>query len=272
MRLSQVLPRIGRSDPPGYMVAMHVFIDDSGSFAHEEFVCLAGFISTDTNWDAFYDEWTALLRKHRLPVLHTSDFLSGKAEYANLAHTFDERIAIVREFAGCARRFANAAIVVAIDSAPYRAALSDAVKKPNPKAFCFHRVLRHAHAQMREWGSTEPIDFIFDDDPKASPVFLGHWNKLKRTRVFHRNALAGIMFADDRLMPPLQAADLLACAVTREQRKGAAGWASDSPFTDLFVDPATGRAIPVQQEYWTTREIAARKDELREIIRKDPEL
>ena len=251
---------------------MHVFIDDSGSFGHEEFLCLAGFVASQPNWDALYDEWRILLRKHKLKVLHTSDFLSGKGEYAELELTYEARIGVVKEFAGCARRYAGAAIIVAVDAAAYKTLLSGAPKKPQPKSFCFHRVLRHAHTQMREWGYNDPISFVFDDDPRVTSIFLGHWNKLKKTRAFHRNALAGIMFADDRLMPPLQAADLLACTVTREQRKGATGWGSDSPFTDLFVDPATGRAMPIQHEYWTASEIEDRKDELLEMLRKDPEL
>jgi len=93
--LAPVAPQIPKGAPCGTC-----FFDDSDSFGSRGFVCLSGYVSDDPGWESFHKEWEALLRRHHLKRLHTSDFLAGHGEYEEIRETtpYQNRVGIVREF------------------------------------------------------------------------------------------------------------------------------------------------------------------------------
>jgi hypothetical protein len=240
------LPRLSRSRR--LRLVVFGFIDDSGDFGGVGFFCLAGYIALDAGWDAFVPEWRRLLAKHKLDVLKTSDFLTGEGIYRARKESYDQRAEIVRQFVGCVRKHVLCGFAVGVDGRAYRDILEPYPKHVAAAPFCLERLLSRVHRRVVEWEmDDEPVRMTFDDSEKDSPKLY----------------VASISFADDRFFLPLQAADLLGCAITQERRKGAGGWGPESPFHMLpfsAEDPTYG--IPFVQEYWDAMEIEARKDEL----------
>ncbi len=121
----------------------HAFFDDSDSFGSRGFVCLSGYVSDDPGWESFHKEWEALLRRHHLKRLHTSDFLAGHGEYEEIRETtpYQNRVGIVREFIAVIQKHIICGVSVGIDGFGFRQIFSEERKRPPPEEFCFFRVM-----------------------------------------------------------------------------------------------------------------------------------
>jgi hypothetical protein len=112
---------------------VHAFFDDSDSFGREGFQCLVGYVSDDSRWDAFNQDWIATLRLTRLERLHTSDYLSAEGEYAALKDTtsYQARVSVVKKFIAIIQKHILCGIAVGIEANIYLDLFKD-VKKSHP--------------------------------------------------------------------------------------------------------------------------------------------
>lgn len=242
---------------------VHVFTDDSDSFGKEGFMCLAGCIASDENWNRFHDEWSDMLGKHKMPRMHTADFLSGHGNYGQLELNYDERVSVLQEFMPIIRRHVQCVVLVGVNATEYRDVFKAHKKRLSPSHFLFLRLLKFCHDQMDEWGYSEPISFVFDDDHKISPKLYASWSFLKRRKRAARNKMAGITFADDGLMAPLQAADVIACGLVRAHRDSEVMWDLKHDFSPLFIEPKGPQmAMQIRQEFWDHKELSSSKTEI----------
>lgn len=247
---------------------MHVFIDDSDTFSQNGFICLAGFIASDVKWDSFYDQWAAKLSEHGLTKIHTSDFLAGEAEYADLGWDYEQRVSVLQEFMGIVRENVECAVFSAVEVGEYRKVLKAAKKRLQPEEFIFRRVLRHSFEHMGETGSKESIQFWFDDNTKTSPRFLSLWSKVKKNWHLARTMLGSISFADDFGLPPLQAADLLANALNRAHSSGEPAWHPEGPFAPMFLKPGTHiMKNHVRGEIWEPSDIERNRNAILDLAK-----
>ncbi|HWZ74525.1 MAG TPA: DUF3800 domain-containing protein [Casimicrobiaceae bacterium] len=249
---------------------LHAFFDDSrGNDLGHDFECLVGYVSDNDGWNNFQAEWYALLRKYNIPFLHTSDFLSAKTEfYKNYKDkSAEERRSVVREFIGAIRRNVLFGVAAAVDATKYRELVkANRRKMTGPSEFLFMRVLKRTVDAMKNWPEDWPLILIFDDSHESSR-FLGLYQALKASREVFANNVEGIMFADDRMVVPVQAADLLACITKREYAKGKDSWSELSPFYDLLRNADNTGPMRFEQELWDSA--ALEKSEF-EIFRSWP--
>ncbi|MBU1607180.1 MAG: DUF3800 domain-containing protein [Alphaproteobacteria bacterium] len=245
---------------------MHVFIDDSDTFAKNGFLCLAGFMASDAAWDRFCIRWEELLQKHALAVMHTSHFLSGQGIYKVLGHSFERRVGILSEFLDVIREETECGVFAAVNAGEYREVLRSAKKKLQPEEFLFRRILRRSFDHMVEIKSVESIGFWFDDSEKTSSRFLALWHRTKKNWKFARSMLGSIAFGDDNALPPLQAADVLANVLVRSHSSGVDAWHGQSPFSRLFIDPKTHAvANHIRGEFWEPHDVDRLKDAIIEL-------
>lgn len=245
---------------------MHAFFDDSGDFGGGGFFCLAGYIANVERWNAFSQEWWALLEKTGADHLHTSDFLAGKGDFAGLQLDYSQRVQAIRDFGIVIRKHVYSGFAVGVDGAAYRETLSDLPKKVSAEEFCFERLLSRIHGAIGAWDAeSEFFECTFDDSEKTAQKFLSIWQRIKRHKRVSSRMLTAISFADDKFVLPLQAADLLACALTQEVRKGENKFGPDSPFHHLMQDVDPNFGIQFEQEYWDAAAIGRRRDELRKV-------
>lgn len=233
-------------------VAMQVFIDDSASLNNQGYVCLAALIANDESWLRLHDGWAALLVKHEIPFLHTSDFLSASSQYEAF-HTreYSERIDIVGGFADLIREHIPFVRLIAVDRPAYRAFTTDWKKKVNAQTLCFYRTFGHVWDRLEAQGHNEAVGFVVDDAGGQSQMFLAMWQKLKKKYDFARHYLGWISFGDDQFIGALQAADLVAASFVMEHARGESAWAPDSPLRRFSLASDPGKCH-FQSEIWAT--------------------
>jgi hypothetical protein len=132
-----------------------VFLDESSNFGKSDFVCIAGYIAADAQWEAFAMEWRLLIEKHHLTSLHTAEFLAGAGDYKKLSLDRPAREAILQEFIGTIRKHLPAGFGVGVEAAHFREITKNETKRVKPEVFCFQRILRLVTEKLREWNIVE---------------------------------------------------------------------------------------------------------------------
>jgi hypothetical protein len=247
---------------------MHVFADDSDSFGKNGFLCLAGFIASDQGWDNLLNRWVDKLEQHKLEVIHTSDLLSGKGEYRDLGLNYEQRLEILHEFMDIIREEVSTGLACAVNAGEYRHVLQASKKRLQPEEFCFHRILRMSFDYMRDTSSTESLTVWLDDSEKTSSRFLNIWTRIKKNWKGDKSMLASISFGDDRALPQLQAADILANVLVRSNSSGVDPWHGQSPFNRMFIDPQT-RAVSrnMKAEFWEHANLHRLRDAITDLAK-----
>jgi hypothetical protein len=141
-------------------------------------ICLAGYVATDEGWADFANAWLPLAQKHHFQWLHTSDFLTGNAEYANLGLCQEQRVALLREFISLINNHLDFGVVVAVDTV----ALIQLTKGSKPRVeknqWCLSRALRHIFEVSGLFPQSGPISLICDRGQSEGHM-LGAYNALR---------------------------------------------------------------------------------------------
>lgn len=157
---------------------LHCYLDDSQTM-NGGTICLAGYVATDEGWADFANAWLPLAQKHHFQWLHTSDFLTGNAEYANLGLCQEQRVALLREFISLINNHLDFGVVVAVDTV----ALIQLTKGSKPRVeknqWCLSRALRHIFEVSGLFPQSGPISLICDRGQSEGHM-LGAYNALKK--------------------------------------------------------------------------------------------
>ncbi len=192
-------------------------IDDSGWDGTSPVFVLAGYVAKAEAWDAFADEWRALLDKASVKVLKTTDIYRNRVHGTRYHGMTDEiRDELLKDLIRAVNRHALYGIVSVIPLEPYRRIFKgnfslEALDRPY--FLSFFGVLISLLKMTHRLKLDDKIDFIFDTQDSE--------NKLILTREYERcmeaappsvKILCGGMpsFKKDDEFPPLQAADMLA--------------------------------------------------------------
>ena len=174
---------------------MKAYIDDS--MADGEVLVFGGLISTTEEWEAFSLEWRQYLEDERIQV-----FKMKKA-----AHKHAKRLYRMI----CDHAKAGICFVVPIAPLEKAAGRYGPTGKllAKPYFWAFKGVINCLAQKHREWGLSEPVDFIFDNRPEEEDVLEG-WEVHRDTVPDEVRSIVGRrpVFADDEKMLPLQAADM----------------------------------------------------------------
>lgn len=238
---------------------VQAFFDDSGDFRSPGLSYLAGWISDTEGWNRLGAQWQLLLAKHRLEFLHTSDFLAGEGDHRDSTLTAMERRAVVRQFVELIRDHVFCGYAIGIDPVAYQAALPTNEKGKRgyvaPDEFCLLRTLRWVQDHTAAWHAGDFLECAFDESDKNAGRFLIVWRRLKQRRDLKRKLFTSILFGDDKIIPMLQAADLLGVAT---QKLIARELHEDDPFARIFTDemdhPVFGNLVHF--ELWDEARIA----------------
>ena len=259
--MRETLPRLWlpfplpSADTRKYQVVMYVYADDS---TKGDFVCIAAYLGSGLQMNALHEEWGSLLLKYELPRLHASDFMTGQPEYSIVIKDLDERRRVITEFCEIPKRHAAYAIAISTNVRDFKAAREHVKGPKGPSGFLFYRMLARIYAKLDEMEAIEPVGFIFDNSEAESMRFYNIWYKAKKYRKFARDRLASITFGDDRMIAPVQAADVLAYGVWQEYPNGSS-IGVNGPFRELF-SPCGSRLNPFEWEHWDSEMLAENFD------------
>lgn len=221
-----------------------IFMDEAGHFSISDFVCLAGYLASDSGWDSLCQEWKPLLEKHGLPGIHMKEIMSPKGKSPAALWPMDKKLSMLTEFISVIRKHVQTGFGIGLDAHHYRDIVKcaeDSFKnlgmksRPfKPPLFATARMARIISDYFDQIGSKEQVCLIFDDSEQYSMQCYSFLCELKSRNQEVRSRFVSITFADDSHFYPLLAADLLAYATCNELRKAEKGWSYLNIFTDLL--------------------------------------
>jgi hypothetical protein len=248
-------------------------MDESGKFADSEVVAMSSVVSLNqAHMGNFRDEWASLLVKNGLEFLEMKEALRIQRPLSEkvAACSAEERTEILVQFVRCMRRHLNMILGVAIDVREYRSLPEQhrAIWSDNPIYTAFTRsVLEIVNA-------CPPDGFLAlycDDEEQTALPFYKLYRTVKIQYPDAHKKLKGIMFADDRLSFPLQAADLTASIVRLEAllRFRSQEYQFRSLFDALTADPAPDESIFQCGVAWCDKEQLSRIAQSYNVAKRD---
>jgi hypothetical protein len=190
------------------------FVDDSRSGGDSPYYVLAGYSASLPTWDAFSIDWKAVLDSApKLDYFKMSEAESLKGQFAGFRP--DQRDARLGQFIDVVLRYSPWEASIAVPDSDYRELLYPVLHKQhaNPYYFAFIAMVTALSGFYRHSGSTEMVDFIFDEQK-------GMENRMRRLYAQFRGwyphwQLGRVAFKNDKQFLPLQAADLIAWQTRR---------------------------------------------------------
>ena len=191
------------------MAMMTAYIDESGIHAGSPAVVIAGYISTVEKWECFQRAWSAELKNAGVGYLHMNEFCHSRGEFAGWSKESKDvliktLIQIVKDHVlfgvGCVLISKNASNV-----------FNESQIKQLGDPTTFFAVLR-ALELSGEQPNGQGLSFVFDEKQDGVSLCMAAYKNAKQISNYG-NTLNAISFADDKVITPLQAADLLAYEV-----------------------------------------------------------
>jgi len=249
------------------------YFDESSSFNNLDYMCMVGYLADENNWNALTLQWSELLKKYELPFMHLADFMAGEGIYEELGWKGEpkksKRKEVIDSFIAAIQQHTISGIGAGINAKAFRQIFKEEKKKPAPHVFLFERVLKLVRDRLEKWEWKEPVVMVFDDNEQYAMRCYSAFCDVRRFNPNLKKIMAAIGFGNDEVFAPLQAADFLACATSREMRYGRRAWSKKySRFRPLLLseDPAFGKLY--DSEDWKAKVIRERKDEILSLWRR----
>ena len=256
-------------------VLMIVGYFDETENSRADFVAMSGYLADHSNWDALSTDWDLLLKKHKIPYLHVKDFLAAKKVYEDLGWNKPPKstsaLDVLGEFIDVICKHTIMGVGIGVDAKKYREILKDVRKKDKPEVFCFERTIRRVLEASHALQWEEPLAVIFDDCEQYSMKAYANLCEIQRRSPELRTRIGMIGFGNDEIVPPLQAADVLAYATQRLQGIGGQdAWLQHPQFSKLLHldNPAYGPMYV--SEFWDIATLENEKDKLIAIGNREP--
>ena len=189
------------------------FIDDSAAQTGDKRLVLAGYLTRDDIWFAFEQAWSAeLARAPALSHLHMVEAANFRGPFKNW--TSEDRDRKVLALAGVIRDFNLFSFECSLSLVEHRELFSGVAPYGLAKPFstCAHGAASVLARYVRDFGSREPIHFVFDTQQGSDLDLITLWDWMRRSSPRRWRSLLGPAprFADDIGEAALQAADMLA--------------------------------------------------------------
>jgi hypothetical protein len=201
------------------LVALQVYVDDSASDEGDQRLFLAGYMNMADKWARFSEAWQEELRASpAIDYLKMSEANSLGGQFRGWDIPIkDEKL---RGLARVIRHFEPASIHSSISRAEFKAIVSPVAPYGfnRPYFYCFHPIMVSLANSMLEFGLPRvPIDFIFDEQGAMGEEARFFYRIIRDGQPAAVRSLLSRdpVFRDDKLVVPLQAADMLAWHVRR---------------------------------------------------------
>lgn len=211
----------------GWYAAVHVYVDESGKFSSTEHVAFGAWISDLDAWQAFNQQWIALMSKWGITSIHTTDLMGKREIYQDRKFKEGEKVKLLEECLKAANQAAPIVIGSAVDCVAFRALSSQSRKKLGNDAhiMCFISFLHQLIGILEELRITSPsvprrpVSIVFDDNPEYAPECYSILTRLRQNNPVWRDWIKSICFGDDEYHTPIQAADVLAWLMRSSLRR-----------------------------------------------------
>ena len=213
------------------MAMFGAFVDDSGSDTGSWLMVLAGLVSTQEQWKAFADEWqTTIDASPSIDYYKASEYVSLTKCFEGFSH--DEADAKTLALAKVISRHAHYGVASLVLWEDFNKHVTPRTypagwrNRPtyrgyeHPYFICFADVVSLiVHEQVRRNQADKVVDFVFDKQGKLLRRALMEFELVKEEEEEPYCSILGQAIpGDDKVMLPLQAADLFAWQIRNKYR------------------------------------------------------
>lgn len=198
------------------MVELQVYVDESapGEPGRWDVFTLGGVGIDHSKVSRFDREWKRALRFAPVPLerFHTTDWENSWQEYRGWSE--EERLRLFHQLCAVISRSVTFAVSCSIDLRGYKELTlhQRGVIGSSRYGICF----QSCHARVRAWQLAQerdaPVDYVLDQTPPLGAA--GEIPEL--VRLFWAAEISSISFADARIFPGLQAADIIAYEMAKQ--------------------------------------------------------
>jgi Protein of unknown function (DUF3800) len=212
------------SELQGHCPMLEAYIDDSASDIGDQRLLLAGYINRADRWSRFSGAWEEELRASpSIEYLKMSEANCLGRQFRGWSPA--DRDEKLRGLARVIRHFKPASIHCSVSRLDYANIVKPVAPYGlgNPYGICFHAIMvTLANSQLEHHGINVPIAFIFDQQEGLGEEARMFYEYIRETqpRPVRQLLSKTPRFGDDKVVLPLQAADMLAWHVRRHAERG----------------------------------------------------
>jgi len=208
----------------GWVAVYHIYADESGKLANNDYTSLCGYVGHTYHWEEFSRRWKGCCLKYGVPPIHMSRITKPdqrddawkavKEKWGPLWPRISKRL--LGELRDIISTSDIACIGSVVDSQAYR----EIKKTPghrlvqrDPNVFAFHHIIMRGLERIELVDKQSPVSIVIDHDPEQAKEYFRLFDTLRThpdprfARV--RERIGGLAFCDDTMYPGLQAADMI---------------------------------------------------------------
>jgi uncharacterized protein DUF3800 len=215
---------LGESRP---LIAMNCYFDGSVGGQLDQWLTLGGFVATDPTWARFQKQWEAML-KDRYPIapyIHMTDIITGNDPFERRAGwtdcKVDRLISNAEGVLNSADKKTMCAFACSIDVTARKRLVAEGYKISDPAVICAEIGLGHLLTWYRNTHGPERAHLFYDQNEPFIRSIRRRWlifNGKKSLPNAFWESIANVQPVRMQDTPAIQAADMVAWAVTRRLR------------------------------------------------------
>jgi hypothetical protein len=180
--------------------------------------------------------WLQLLIKHGIYEIHMKELIHLSGMYSHLGWDITKRDAVLNDFIDVIRRENLVGVGIAVKMAAWRVLIKAYrdVRFGTVQEFCLQRILRRVTDRLQAAQVEDHVALVFDRDPEFAANRVNLFNAIIAHRPQGR-LLGSITFANPRLYPGLQCADILAWETRKEMIQRMGGHQSTKRWIAIFT-------------------------------------
>jgi len=211
------------------MFDLEVYFDDSGTDGTTPVAVAACYISSKAQWDQFVRNWGEVCKDEGFKVFHMTEFMAkkdaGHKPYCDWDTTKKDRV--YRKLASIINTRIKRGFAVAIPKAPFDQHVIPEFKDEYA-ADHYTWAIRNALCFISNWRQAgrfnTAMQYVFHHGSLSQPRISEIWKSESKkdsgiAQLRFGMVPTGIMFQDEELFQPLQAADILAWQVQNHMRR-----------------------------------------------------
>lgn len=240
---------------------VHATLDDVGTKDRDGISAVVGYVTYSEQWRKFNWRWKITLEQLKVPYLHTTEHLNKFPLIGGSGLTDDDVYTILTPFIAAVREHlidGGAFGVSVITEWDAYEKLTDTEKKfiRPPDVHSFEMAIGLAAKRMSNVLDPDNCMSVQLDESHDAPKYFAAYEIMKARNETLRRYLSALCFCDDKLHPPVQAADMLGNLLLKAWRsyKANGGW--PKAFKELVLPEGRTNVKQLVYDFDALKELA----------------